>query len=567
MEERIWLAKQGGLILGPYTAEEVRTAISGKELSLVDEICKTHGRWGFIRDASEFQEVVNKLKNRFEQLEENPTKTFDDTQTETLTQSLSGRMFVKHDSIIQGIEQQVAEGQNRKREKAEEPKEVYTYRRDPSVAQEAEQSNRTFWLLIVLFALGAGFYFYKQRQTGTVADSFNQIYQEALKEQKKGNLEESYSLLDRAYRLRSNHVDVLLQLATLQINRGEAIAARRLIEDALNQVSNAEYRKVSLNLLGMIELISMNLDQASTFFQQALSQDPYYSPAIYHQAVIELIRRRPALAKESVLKALEQTPSDGLLTLVWAELNLMEAQSSSAPEMASKGLERIDEYLKSFKEYAQELRLLKARIHAHLGDSANTLKYLQEALDMDPDQTKDHAPNLNADRSRYGFQQMSKWMDEAQNLLPTNAIVIAAKSYLYFQGNEKLEGKKLITDLTQRTNTEPLFYGLLAYMEHSIGKYSEADVNLGLSLSLPEKRLLPKILKSRFCAEKKQWACAEESWNSVLRLDPTNIAAKTGLAVIEGSRGNTSEALRRIQEALSISPHYAPLHRALGSLQ
>jgi len=77
-KERIYLVKSSNQILGPYSKQELIQELQSRHISIIDELRTTKNRWGFIREHSEFLELVKKLRFELDQVSE-------DTMTSTLT--------------------------------------------------------------------------------------------------------------------------------------------------------------------------------------------------------------------------------------------------------------------------------------------------------------------------------------------------------------------------------------------------------------------------------------------------------------------------------------------------
>ena len=94
-----------------------------------------------------------------------------------------------------------------------------------------------------------------------------------------GNLEDAENALEMAYRIAPEKDDVGETYATICLMQKKLSKVQHICMDALdlNPLNPHLW-----NLLGVTEFQSENYEEASSYFEQAVSINPYYSDAIYN---------------------------------------------------------------------------------------------------------------------------------------------------------------------------------------------------------------------------------------------------------------------------------------------
>lgn len=89
--EKKWLVKSENKILGPYNFDQVVDLIRKKQITLIDEVRDPEVRWLYIRENSEFKNIVEEMRKEIDAKQENTktyqsvSKSFDDPMLKTKT--------------------------------------------------------------------------------------------------------------------------------------------------------------------------------------------------------------------------------------------------------------------------------------------------------------------------------------------------------------------------------------------------------------------------------------------------------------------------------------------------
>ena len=60
---KTWLVKSAGSILGPFNSDEVEAELRSKRIVVIDEIKSSQERWKFIRECPDFQNLIATLRD------------------------------------------------------------------------------------------------------------------------------------------------------------------------------------------------------------------------------------------------------------------------------------------------------------------------------------------------------------------------------------------------------------------------------------------------------------------------------------------------------------------------
>ena len=90
---KIWLIKSSTRILGPYNIDEVTALLVSSQVTVLDEIRQSDGRWEYIRESKYFLDVVKNVRN-----------LQDKKSDKTMTSSTAQQTTIKTDSNSIGFD-------------------------------------------------------------------------------------------------------------------------------------------------------------------------------------------------------------------------------------------------------------------------------------------------------------------------------------------------------------------------------------------------------------------------------------------------------------------------------
>lgn len=556
-DEKVWLVKSAGIVLGPYSWFDLVKVITSRQISLIDEIRDPWSRWGFIRENSQMQEIVKKVRDLDSEAKDEKTSTSEPTAVDiTITEDITPIPVIPKDLLAQ-----------RKSEPAKaEIKKHYGHEQDNKVQQHITKSRDQwrplFWgAALVMVGLTIILYFVNRMDApkSLSADDYIRL---ARHHRNLGVYTKALSFYRKAENIQPLDFSTRVQMIPLLlVVDNQVVEARRWLDEITKQGPvDPKIRPELDNLRGLSYLKQGNYKMAEEEFKKALGSDGQYFPAITNLVASQIMQKKYS----EVVQAITDLEKTGLHSQV---LELMRANSllfqtsgkdeAKLKEQRKYSISSIEAVINNSPDFKAESYLILAALYTTLGDNDKTIQMIQKLLDEVPDRMKDIILELHTDYSFLGWEHLKPVCE----LLTKDRMGIyeftALDSYCLFERNDFVTANEKLSKLREQQPTEKRWMNLQAYYLMSAGRGSEAAA-LVKNFTSEEYKLM-NLVKGILCLEEKDLRCAETSFQSTLNKDKNEVIAYWGQAQVLLERNQKEAAKQMVRSGLVVSPNYRPL--------
>lgn len=562
-DQKIWLVKSSGRILGPFRESEISERLKSREISVVDEVAEPLRRWHVIQIHPHFHEMVTNLRhqslNELTEANWTPTNTDSTSVTQTLTDLANSGVIddltdtaksfksLTKEIVIESEEDSspvpIASG-GRFQLPSEQSK---------AVAARAESTAKWLWITtIIVLALVGGYVMFRRAVDPVKPSSLSlaAVRQSVINDVQVGRYAEALKLMKSFFATVDGAGELSIYYGILAIQlEGQTTLGRRLLSQVID--ANRPERKQAFTGLGVADMMDGNWSAAQKNFQAALLIDPDYFPALTNLAIVYSRLGKKSKADESAWNTFRRYPLN-------PEPLLLLAQWATGPNKELQ--DRLRAFGDSQWHQLVEVRFFEMVLGAY-GRATGINQKVREFLDIDPRISVDHRKNFFVYRRGFDW---SNWQDRCQKIVaivadPASASALRAACHAQ---EERWDLARVqIEQAAHQSPKDPLIQAWFAYILGRSGDLQQASVVLGRSnefnRSNPYK--LPTLLQARFCQEQGDFKCARENWQRLYDRDVDLLAAVTGLAWAGANDQNHDEASKYLERGLRLSPDYIPL--------
>lgn len=555
-QDTSWLVKSSGVILGPYSLEQVIQGLSEKRIAIIDEVKSPTTRWKFIREHSQFANIVQFLREQENQAKEDTGTTFVGSRTVTQTISKTADMDPAP-SLPSKYTEEV------KPVPISKPVQ-YASPTDPRVLKNVRRKNRSWALLtwvLLLCVIGGGALLYRNTTEETSKSlSYQDYIRLAKSNQAIGNYERSLEFLKKANAINSQEMPGRLLLAPMMmIVENQNIQARQVIEQAIENLKSSDQERIEAeSLVALSYLREGQLEEAEKQYQNILSQKSEYEPALINLQEIYILKGEFSTAYENLTKLMKESIKDPCLILYRSLVTYRIFSEETGKDKLIQSLQDLSRFRQKFYDYTPETLLLQAAIQKKLGLEAEVKDSMAQLISTYPDLTKDHHHDYLIHREILGWKYLANICDilrEGSDAKSSTSL--AFSSYCNYQQGNLKGALDQIDEAALQSPKEVSFYGLRAFLLFKSGRIAEAKAISSLPGSETSKAL--KIVEAQICEAEKNTNCAEEKWQEVLLKEEGNIQALSGLARLALDSGNKELATDFAMRASLKSSNYKPL--------
>jgi tetratricopeptide (TPR) repeat protein len=552
--EKIWLVKASNRILGPYDLDELKSLILDLQVSMIDEIKTPISRWKFVREHSDFRDIVLQVRQKQA-----------DSKEDTVRIPLRGDEFTQTPTPIPRIYTEV---ENKAQEEPLPPR--------PAQSQETKyyapinyghvrtaNTDKASWVTPILWGLVGVAVFLILKVMFAPSNTNNlQIgggigYEEYLGlakyHQNVGDLAKSFEMYSKALAIKDLDGNSKVQMASLMLAlQGRTVEVRRLIDEAKKSMAPEPEGLRQMQLLVALSFVKESrLEEAKTFLSELKDQDPLKNKIGFNYVAL-LIRMNQFKAAFDEAKLQIAASAD------MAELYLLKAVAAfRAPESTEVELKESIEDLVKFsqarKDYLLESIFLKAVIEHRLKKIPDMETSLKQLLDMPYDLTKDHVHDVYIDWEPVTFAALNEECQKTANFVE-GYLAVAMRGYCHLQSGQTAQASEVIDKGYYQYSSEPILRTLYAMLLVKQNRFDEVKSLLRLAIT-PRIR---DLITAELCVKDKNWSCAETSWKTISELDPKDLYAIKGLATKNIEIGQKSVAETLVNSGLQVSPNFQP---------
>jgi hypothetical protein len=547
---RTWLVKSSGRILGPFSFEDVVSLLRSRRISIIDEVREPRGRWNFVREYKQFEQVVHHLRAEEAKFLDQETEAGVRTQTIKDFETDSGAGDDRT-PIPDQIPQLPAI-----------PKPMPKYGMAPAKSQAPRVSSSVYMALLVVSAFslfGAGYY-YLQTHGFRTAKSLSSEHLIKLARMNKGigAYEKALEFYQKAEALKPLETNSKLQKAVLTLEvTNQAVEARRILEELLQKTAANEPMRKEIQLASALSYMKeSNYSQAEQIYQSILFSESSHLEARLNLGLLRLLRSDFAGANKEFVTLQKDGALEPLVYLGRAIANLGLNEGKSNLEKLKSSSEDLDRLNSRSTEFRLETLLIQAVLAQKMGQASEAEGFTTKLMEEDPRLTQNHSHNLFVDRQILRWDRLTMYCDFLMSRFPENAISRALGSFCSFQKDENDLALQKVEDARAQFTESSYLMGLHAFYLYVTHRKTEAQQVAKVSFSAS---VLADRVYAMTCFEQKDWSCAEQSWNRVLNKRSSDLEALHGLAQIQYAKNSRDRALDYVRRGLLESANYKPL--------
>ncbi len=572
--ERNWLVKSSTKILGPYYLDEIVDLLQKKQISIIDEVRRPNVRWSYIRERSEFLDVVKSLRSEQD-------SAYDNTMTMTATMnSTSNTVTVTRtdSSIPQESSQKepikdVDKGKLRDvtgttstasaaSQASVTPVKTYGSAKDLKLQENIERRQSSFILVIFavaalvasVLALGV---FKKNRDRNAVYD---ELVANTLKYKSIGLYDKALENYKKALSLREPSIDFQNQMAVVLITQdNQVVAGRRILDVAIQQEGiSRPFMLDSFLAIGLSYLLEGDLKLADESFRKASGLEPNNQLINLNIALTEIKQNKMQKALsdlDSVIKVNSVNPLAQIARGVTA-IELYK-QKKLDPSLLRQVYFDLKEFKNAKSFLRQEAGILMATIAHLLNENSEIPKALTGFFDLPFDESSRFVHNIYLDWRIANWKTLSRYVRELNEAYRESPIVSSVMSIVFLAENQDTEAASLLGELHSQYPNNPYVVLAEAQSLYKMGKF----VELGALVKRQDLAKFPLALhfQAEACFRQQDLNCFESSIQTLKTLDPHNLYALYSTARLSFKQGMRGNAIERVKDGLTEDANYLPL--------
>lgn len=577
-QDRCWLVKVNGRIIGPHTKTEIFDLLKKKEVVVLNEVMPPFRRWQYIRDLEEFADIVEEL--RVLEFGSNEDHTMTVSQTASVTEKLEGSyneeltqdvpIGTPKEIVIDDI-QETPTGSSSVRP-SNVRSQFQAEFQSVEVDRESDRITRSIWIGAICVVLAVtGYVFFKRLEPVKKEKTYSakEYTKMALSHYYAGDYKEALPLLHKARAIEPDDEKVNSLIAPLMVFLEPERKAE--LEGILEGLRESEKisRERALTLEGLLDIKEKNYRSAKRYFNDALGKNPFFWQAFANLGVISFLEGDYLSAKNHFESALSvdvpSRTSRGEVYLMRAASEIYLWKENNSKKYLKNAKTGLESYIAEYSDYKQEAYLLKSFVDYALDDKSQAKKSIDEMVNTDPMLTQEHAKDPMVDRSPISWKQLLPWCEALASGMGASGPVSAMYSLcLVHNGENDIDAKVEISKAMSQSPTDPLVNSVFAYVTWVLGEESKAEMLATKAIDLNRTRMktLPHVVKARICEKANNHECAIEHWQAVKVLEPTSVSAYGGLAFnyLKTKRFSLFESA--FTEGSKYSRYYKPLLRS-----
>lgn len=517
-KEKKWLVKNNNRIIGPFNEEELQAELAKDYMSPFATACiPEQPFWGFIAAYPEFviHTDITKLTQFTNTLHTNFTRTH-----KLISEHISSEY--SQSEIDSVTSKPLLSGRD------------HRVRKNNKDLLEMRKKKINFFLVVFCLVIAGicGFIWHNNKESQQLvvpanflmgADWFSagdyskalQIWQtqknslspadfvsfQILKFQLKDDLSQERELMNLKTEGNLNEETKNIIKALAQLKAGNEESGKQVLEDLLNSQTSSDVEKATFANLALLSLKKGACD----FFENY---------------------------KES------QFGNKNLIHFAFA---LCLLKSDVSVEQQEKAQTLLESVIQNQGDYYQEALVGLAYIKSLKKESSFSL--VKNLLDSNPYLTDTYWHNVFIDRKIYSWPELIPLCEKIYSSQSEDILFVTFYAYCLIRSNHYESAKEFM----EKANLNPkdaLIKAVHAYINNFLNFKNESVLLLGDAIrsNTKAKYMLPYILQAQFCEKNKDWDCAFQNWQIVLKHRPDSVSGLGGLAYAKYNQGLYEEA-------------------------
>ena len=585
LDDKRFLIRSSGHILGPFFKNEVIDLIKKGKISIFDEVAEPYTIWFYLQDHSDFKKIVhsmsmqtrlvNFLSSVHTKISHISKNTKDKTTEQTTEKTLTETTTKAQTKTLSLSEKQAASEAN-----IESLKPIHSsssldsgYKSETEADEVIRQKINLIvswsWKSIVILIFLIGCYisykeFYIPFQQKKIIQ--NNLHSKGSLFYTTGDFKRALPFFETAYSHNLLSDDEKISLAGMLIQANKISKAIAIKNEVLETPSFQKTEGALLDIL--IDYTQKNDDEFKnkaefliknnrkpkatqiTLFNLAL----FYWDNHNYKKSIELL-------DEFILR------SDRNIANYLRALNLLNQNKLDELEtyITSEEVGGLSFFNKKhgIKEFRQEFYFLLSYIYMKKGNRKELADAIIKLLNEDPFLYQDYKYSAFLAKNRlFNWNYFYSRCKEIFDLDPNNNLFKALHSFCHLKA--RLNPSSALNFIAQIKNTKdqnPLFLSLEIYF--IMEKNKDNNIQLEESFSLinykETKQPLPFILKARFFEKQKDWNTALLTWEQLISFDSDNLSGNAGVAFNSYQLGDLVKGETYLKKTLEKYPYYTKI--------
>lgn len=614
--ERKWLVRASGMILGPFTLEELSQELKEKKVSLIDEVRLPATRWAFAREVSELASTVQWIREQQLNQKEDTSNTEVDEIEETVTQSdpektppprpgnfeifdsttvtpvkpppppapqilvpVERRKEDKQatvDSISENESFEVEElplpvkkpakpASNSKQKPKSAPAKSYVYSDDKTLkARKKSGAPAWLWVIAIFIAIGVGGYLYTQQPRKTDRNlTFNEVIRLANYQKVTGSYDKALDYYRKAENLGSLDVQQQITMMWLELAvEKQASGVRARVEELGNKVQSGPIKEDLSLLTALTYVREGRWDEGLAALSKLMKDSTTEVIRVNHLLTLYLARsyEKTVQTADNLLKA---GAADQNILLIRAMAGYFAFDTHNDKGKLERFLEDVSRYSAKNLTYRSQALLVKAAYERKLEQPLKMNETLETLLSDSPWLSDQMISDLRIDQQAFDWENLKVYCDDILKLNPQAAVARGLNSYCKMKRGEVSSAVLGLEEAIVQYPTDPNLMSLQAAFHVSSGQTAKAKAVLQ---TIRRPVLLTYLVKARLCADEHDLTCAKMNWDAAKGVRADSIEAAGGLAWVANENGDKSHAQDLVRSGMLLSTTYRPLVELQESL-
>lgn len=577
-KDKNWLVKSATRILGPYTLEEVTEMLRTKQVSIIDEVRVSSGRWNYIRENPIFLEIVKKIRAEQESHSD-----------ETMTQSVAHHTMTKTDTIsvtddftrtpvinewdpassavnksgggLRDVTPSAPVQESKSVSNQSAKAKSYGSADDSRVQGRIRQkSNVLRWFILGTACAVAAFvtFTWSQKETRKSV-GHEELVSQALRYKSLGLYDKALHSYAQASKIREADLNVQAQMAPLLISEDrQSLAGRRILEKALTQEGRGRAEIIDAYLgIAISYMMDGDFKQAQDVLQKAIGYEPHNLGALLNLSIIDHKKGNYDEAQKGFDNVLRKNMGSTLAlfgkSLAAIEYAKTTQDVNQLPELVSE----IGQSLSKTAYLRQELSLLAVYARSLMKDTDGVQQGVITFLSQPLGQAKNYIHPLNVDWRFTQWDYIEQYCaDLYQNSVPYTALK-ALRTVCLLEVNRDGEAQKLLQEALAEAPNDPHVLITQANYLNKMGRQPEAMVIL--KKAELETLQIKNLVQGDICLKMQDIPCAKKVFSEIYSSDGKSALALYGLAWVVYQGRDKKSAYDYVRGGLDSEPNFLPL--------
>jgi tetratricopeptide (TPR) repeat protein len=575
---KIWLIKSSNRILGPYNLDEVIALLVSNQVTALDEIRQSEGRWEYIRESKYFLDVLKNVRSLQDKnsdktmtassTQQTSTKTdggpanFDDKIPTPVTSAKSYRVDLSFPENFKDVIPRFEKNINSNSSMNDGLiKKSYGAENDHQLHGRIRKQTSTLTWFVSAVALGLvlSAILMVNRKDRLKAIGYEDLLNQAIRYKNLGLYQKAVQSYNKAAQMKQPDAEIQVQMAPVLISESnESLQSRRILEKALTVEGRSRNDLIQAYLgIAVSHLIDGNLIEANATLQKAVGYEPTNESALLNLAIVQLKNGQDQKAQEEFLAIYKKNPKANLALYGYSLATIERAKFTKTNDQLNGLISDLKLNLKAKGELSHQLSFLLVFVENLNGDSDAVNRAITDFLATEVGVSDRVAHPLFVHWRFSQWDYLEKYCSELYEKSVQTAEMKALRAVCLLEVNRDSEAEKMIQQALSESPKDPYILGVQAGFLKKAGRIPEAMTILKTpeisSLSLKDHLLI------QICMSTMNVVCVEKTANLLYQKDMTDFVALEGLAWVQKKNKNTGAALEYLRTGLEIEPHQIPL--------